>query len=97
MKGRFSPDNRCSICNGSVGSGSEEHNAHWLCVENQKRGLATPSMGEACPDCSGSGHKCANDKGAGPMLFLDVGPAAIKRSIEAVFPPCTSCDGTGSV
>ena len=86
--------NRCVICGGSAGrlSHGESHN---LCVELKKLGLPTPSLGEACSTCGGRGHVATKDLGC--AIFLDAGPAAIRRAIEAVFPACKTCGGTGTV
>ena len=82
----------CKICGGDMGGFSPEGN-HYLCQERAKRNLPTPCLGKRCLCCNGTGHK--GHSKIGPMLFLDIGPAAIKRSIEAIFPICQECQGKG--
>lgn len=79
----------CKHCGGTAGTFSPE-GSHYLCQERAKHGLATPSLGNRCPTCNGSGVK-PGFKG-GVMLGFDLGPAAIARSIKAQFPPCPDCD-----
>ncbi len=83
---------KCVICGGTAGVIPEE--GHYLCQERKKLGLPTPNLGCRCPDCNGAG---TTGKGGGVMLFTDIGPAAIKRSIDAQFPPCEQCGGKGYV
>ena len=83
---------KCCICGGTAGRIIPEE-GHYLCQELKKRGLPTPSLGETCPVCNGTGSL---GKGGVP-LFFDMGPAAIRRSIDAQFPPCLKCGGKGYV
>jgi hypothetical protein len=82
----------CNIC-GGFAQKLPEHGAHNLCAARLERGLPTPSLGRQCPDCSGAGTTGTG----GVMLFLDLGPAAIARSIAAQFPPCQQCAGRGVI
>jgi len=83
----------CNICGGWARK-LPEHGAHNLCLERQKRGLATPSLGDMCDECGGSGHR---GEGGGVMLSFDLGPAVIARSIDAQFPVCPKCEGRGFI
>jgi hypothetical protein len=84
----------CRLCGGDARKLPPE-GAHYLCLERARLGLATPSLGRFCPDCHGNGH--LGTVAAGPMLSLSLGPSAIARSIQAVFPPCRACHGSGFV
>ena len=81
----------CSICGGSAGQ--LLNGAHCLCTARQVHGMATPSLGDKCPRCNGSGTLGRG----GVMLGFDLGPAAIARSIKAQFPPCQECGGKGNI
>ena len=83
---------KCRLCSGSAGA-LDETGAHGLCTARAARGLATPSLGDRCPRCNGTKR---TGRG-GAMLSFDMGPARIARSIDAQFPPCRTCDGTGRV
>lgn len=85
---------KCKICGGDTG-GLSPDGAHYLCQERAKRGLPTPCLGMRCAACGGTGVK-AGSRG-GVMLSFDLGPAAIRRSIEAQFPACGACGGSGRV
>lgn len=85
-------DNRCNLCNGSVGR-LNESGAHNLCTEMKKLGMATPSLGERCTGCKGIG--CNPGSANGPMLFLDNGPGRIAAAIEAWARKCKRCGGSG--
>ena len=82
---------RCPICGGDAGRFPPE--GHYLCQEMVKLGLPAPPPIKRCVRCNGTGH--VGTAKAGPMLFLDLGPAAIRRSIEAVYPVCPECNGKG--
>lgn len=84
--------NACIICGGTAGSFSPD-GAHYLCEARRAQGQPTPSLGDRCPVCNGT--KVKPGRQGGVMLFLDLGPEAIRRSIEAQFPPCEACDGSG--
>lgn len=81
--------NGCAICGGTAGSFNPATHAHYLCEARKTIGAPTPSLGNRCPSCNGTGIR-AGFKG-GVMLSLEEGPARIKRSIEAQFPPCPDC------
>jgi len=80
---------RCTLCGGNAGQLIE--GAHALCFARAGHGLPTPSLGERCALCHGSG---TTGRG-GVMLDLGLGPATIARSLAAQFPPCPVCDGRG--
>ena len=80
----------CSLCNGNHGHINDNGN-HNLCEVLAKQGLDTPCLGVTCEVCNGAGTL---GKG-GMMLSFDLGPAKIKRAIEAAFPPCEHCGGKG--
>lgn len=84
----------CRICGGWART-LPDSGAHNLCIELQKRGLPTPSLGDRCDRCDGSGH--LGRKGAGAMLGFDLGPAKISQAIAATFPTCPACRGSGIV
>lgn len=70
--------------------------AHYVCVEREKLGLPTPSLGDECPECTGRGHKAK--AALGPMLFADGNsPGSAARAINAWAPKCPKCDGRGSI
>ena len=81
----------CTLCNGSAGSFNADGD-HNLCAVLAKHGMPTPSLGDRCAPCNGSG---TTGKGPGPFLDLRMGDRAIARSIAATFPPCEDCRGTG--
>ena len=80
----------CNLCGGNAGQLAPT-GAHYLCIERAKLNLPTPSLGNKCLTCNG--RKTLGKGG----VFLDfaLGPATIKRSIDAQFPPCPACKGTG--
>jgi len=84
----------CKYCGGSAGSFNPT-GSHYLCEARAASGGPTPSLGNRCPTCNGSGVR-PGFKG-GVMLSLDEGPARIARSIAAQFPPCQTCSGSGTV
>jgi DnaJ-class molecular chaperone len=92
----FSPENPCSICGGTVGSGSTEHAAHWLCYGRQRRSLPTPSLGQQCPDCNGRGSRSKVRYGV-PMFLDGHTPRDFERSVNAIWPPCETCGGHGHI
>ena len=81
----------CSLCGGSAGR--LLNGAHCLCAARAAHGQPTPSLGDRCPNCHGSGTL---GKG-GVMLDFAHGPAVIARSLRAQFPPCQHCAGTGTI
>jgi len=85
---------RCKLCGGWARQLPAE-GSHNLCIERNKRGLPTPSLGEQCQRCQGRGHLGKNQNGV--MIYTDAGPQAFARSIEAVFPKCPDCDGRGII
>jgi hypothetical protein len=82
----------CKLCGGTAGQ-LNERGEHNLCTARAARGLATPSLGNCCEACHGSGTQGRG----GVMLSFDCGPATIARSIQAQFPPCPNCKGSGRV
>lgn len=85
---------QCKICGGWARQLPPD-GAHFLCLERRKRGLATPCLGQQCNQCNGSGH--IGTATAGPMLSLELGPKAIQRSIDSVYPKCPNCNGRGII
>ena len=83
----------CSLCGGTAGRKLD--GAHALCTELAKLGRPTPSLGDRCDACHGSGHKPLT--AAGPMLDFNLGPAKIARAINAWANPCPACHGTGTI
>jgi hypothetical protein len=81
----------CALCHGTAGQLID--GAHALCAARARLGLPTPCLGLCCPTCSGSG---TTGRG-GVVLMFDLGPATIRRSLAAQFPPCPTCDGAGHV
>jgi hypothetical protein len=81
---------RCTLCGGSAGR-LNRNGEHELCRAFSVRGMPTPSLGDMCAVCGGAG---TTGKG-GAMLFFSLGPAAIRKSIDAQFPPCPCCGGSG--
>jgi len=81
----------CALCGGTAGQLFD--GAHVLCRALADHGVPTPSLGNRCKECNGSGTRGRG----GVMLDFGLGPAAIKRSIDAQFPPCATCAGTGKV
>lgn len=81
----------CKFCGGTAGR--LLNGAHCLCTARAAAGVATPSLGDRCQTCNGSG---ATGKG-GVFLDLTLGPAMIARSLTAQFPPCKQCSGTGVI
>ena len=80
----------CTRCGGDAGR-LNATGAHNLCDARAALGLPMPSLGLRCGTCSGRGTTGTG----GVPLFFDLGPAAIRRSIEAQFPPCATCGGKG--
>ena len=81
---------KCKLCGGNAGQ-LNDNGVHWLCEARKNLNQPTPCLGIKCPDCNGVGTQ---GKGGG-MLFLDIGPAKIQQSINAIFPPCPTCKGRG--
>ena len=81
---------RCKLCGGNVGN-LNENGVHNLCEARAKLGLLTPSLGDRCLTCEG--RKTLGTGGV--FLSLSLGPSDIKKSIDAQFPPCPDCKGTG--
>lgn len=79
----------CSLCGGTAGQTPDGR--HNLCAARKAAGLPTPSLGDRCETCGGAGTLGRG----GVMLGLDLGPAAIAKSIKAQFPPCPGCQGRG--
>ena len=86
--------NCCKICKGWARR-LPESGSHHLCEARLEAGLPTPSLGERCPECGGAGHLAR--PGTSLMLDFDLGPGRIKRAIEAAFPTCGSCGGSGVI
>ena len=80
----------CKLCGGTAGR-LNENDTHNLCAARLYDGQPTPSLGDRCRACNGAGTIGLG----GVMLDFDLGPATIARSIEAQFPPCATCKGTG--
>jgi len=87
-------EHSCKICGGWARQ-LPESGAHALCAARREVGLPTPSLGERCTECGGAGH--LGKPGVGLMLGFDLGPGRIKRAIEAAFPTCGSCGGSGTI
>lgn len=83
----------CAICGGTART-LNERGVHNICEARRKVGVPITRY-DTCPTCEGRGH--TGTVKAGPMLSFDLGPAAIRRSIEAVFPRCRTCNGSGAV
>jgi hypothetical protein len=81
---------KCNLCGGNAGQ-LNEAGAHNLCAARANLHLPTPNLGTRCPVCDG---RKTLGKGGVP-LFFSLGPAKIKQSIEAQFPPCPACRGNG--
>ncbi len=92
---RFSPDQPCRLCGGTVGSGSD--GAHELCRARERRGLPTPCLGYRCPDCGGLGSREMHREGARGQSPVFFDPHSLARHCEARWPKCKRCGGTGSV
>ena len=82
----------CGLCGGDAGTLNVDGN-HNLCAARAERDMPTPSLGSRCAECGGRGTTGLG----GVMLSFSLGPAAIERSIDAQFPPCAACSGTGIV
>lgn len=76
----------CSVCGGTAGDGRQA--AHALCIVRRDRGMVTPSLGDACPCCKGSG--CHPRSAAGP-----INPN--QDTVERWAPACQTCKGSGAV
>ena len=81
----------CTLCQGTAGSLID--GTHALCAVRAKHGRPTPTLGMRCETCGGNGVKPGFRGGV--FLDLDLGPALIRRSIAAQFPPCVDCKGKG--
>lgn len=79
----------CQICGGNAGR-LNTNNAHNLCEARKNAGLATPSLGDRCRQCNGSGIKPTAN---GLMLGFDLGPQKIAKAMEAI--KCETCEGKG--
>lgn len=88
-------EERCSICGGSAGTLID--GAHALCTARARHSIEVPCLGDRCSVCHGSKHASKLAPGqAGPCLSLDhMTPGQMKRSIDALFPLCPHCGGTG--
>lgn len=80
----------CNLCGGTAGQLLD--GAHCLCTARAALSQPTPSLGDRCPACNGSG---TTGRG-GVFLDFSLGPQRIARSIAAQFPPCQQCAGTGT-
>lgn len=80
---------RCPICGGNAGRIPE--GGHYLCQARKRHGQPTPSLGERCTLCGGSGMQRRNLTGA----ILPMIPSG--ESIRRWFPPCEACHGKGYV
>jgi hypothetical protein len=93
----LTPMPTCTACGGWAptlsGPGISEPGVHNLCHQLRRLGRPTPNLGDKCPACNGSG---TNGRGGVP-LFLELGPAAIAKSIHAQFTRCKLCHGRGTV
>ncbi len=78
---------RCRLCNGNAGSLSPD-GAHYLCEALKAQGMPTPSLGDFCNRCNGTGRHGRRDT----VLY---NPR--QSEIDAAFPPCGNCGGTGAV
>lgn len=83
---------KCRLCGGTAGTLSPR-SSHYLCEARHAHGAPTPNLGDKCEHCLGSGVQPGPHGGV--MLALDLGPAAIARSIKAQYPPCEACRGSG--
>lgn len=76
----------CVHCGGTAGTLVD--GAHALCKVRKEFGLATPSLGDRCQCCSGTGR---HPRGA-------VGPTNPNQdAIERWAPACVTCAGSGTV
>jgi len=79
----------CPICGGSAGRFPPE--GHHLCQARRDRGLLTPSLGNRCRGCDGTGFSQAAKLREG--IYLPLNPTAAE--LAARFPKCLRCGGTG--
>jgi hypothetical protein len=79
---------RCPLCGGNSGTIPEA--GHHLCQALHARGLPTPSLGERCECCNGTG----NERRSLPRgILLPLNPTP--KQIRLWFPACKACDGKG--
>ncbi len=76
----------CRLCGGTAGDSRQT--SHALCVARREMGEPTPSLGDACPCCGGSGsHPRSN-----------VGPSnPTQDNLERWAPACVTCNASGAV
>ncbi|HEY4395971.1 MAG TPA: hypothetical protein VGP64_18030 [Polyangia bacterium] len=78
---------RCGLCGGNAGK-LVAGRAHVLCSALAMRGMPTPSLGDACSCCNGTG---GHPRSA-------VGPVDPNQDqVERWCPGCTTCGATGAV
>ncbi len=74
----------CKLCGGT--SGAHFDGAHALCAARAKHGRPTPTLGDACACCNGSG--CHPRSAVGP-----INPN--QDAIDRWAPACVTCQGSG--
>lgn len=77
----------CILCSGTRGRLNED-GAHSLCAAFKAKGLETPNLGDDCIPCRGEGNLCMMTPG-----YALYNPN--QKAMNAVFPKCPECDGTG--
>ena len=80
----------CRHCGGTAGNATVpgEPESHAVCHYKALAGLPTPSLGDICPCCEGSG--CHPRSATGP-----INPT--QDQIERWAPACMKCKGSGSI
>jgi len=79
---------RCPICGGNAGQ--VPPGGHYLCQARKRLGQPTPSLGERCPDCKGSGTPRRAMPAGVALPMLPTG-----NEIRRWFPKCPTCEGKG--
>jgi len=77
----------CRICGGTAGD--DRQVAHSLCMTRVDLGEPTPSLGNACPCCGGSGNHPNAE-----LASINGGQDAIERHWA---PACRTCSGSGAI
>lgn len=77
---------KCQYCGGTAGIITPEVPYHFLCEARAGHGLPTPSLGDQCPDCGGSGVTPIT-----PMVYM--------ANVSTMPKPktCHTCKGKGCI